>query len=78
MVSQEAPGVSKWYLAFYAKSFQFVHNYHHYGIDGRFVVTLVTVLDQFEGRQAQPQGDPQDDARLAAMIHQIGTGAAAA
>ena len=45
-------GVSKWYLAFYAKSFQFVHNHRHYGLNGRFVVTLAMVLDWFEGRQA--------------------------
>ena len=45
-------GVSKWYLAFYIKSFQFVHNHRHYGLNGRFVVTLAMVLDRFEGRQA--------------------------
>ena len=45
-------GVSKWYLAYYVKSFQFVHNHRHYGLNGRFVVTLAMVLDRFEGRQA--------------------------
>ena len=45
-------GGSKRHLAFYTKSFQFVHNHHHHGLNGRFVVTLVMVLDRFEGRQA--------------------------
>ena len=45
-------GVSKWHLEFYVKSFQFVHNHHHYSLSGRFVATLAMVLDRFEGRQA--------------------------
>ena len=45
-------GVSKWYLAYYVKSFQFVHNHRHYSLNGRFVVTLAMVLDRFDGRQA--------------------------
>ena len=32
-------------MAFYVKSFQFVHNHCHYGLNGRFVVTLAMVLD---------------------------------
>ena len=71
-------GLSKWHLAFYVKSFQFVHNHRHYGIDGRFVATLAMTLDQFDGRQARPQGDRQDDIRLAAMFSQIRAGAAVA
>ena len=45
-------GVSKWHLAFYIKSFQFVHNHRHYGFSGRFVATLAMVLDRFDGMQA--------------------------
>ena len=71
-------GVSKWYLAFYTKSFQFVHNPFHYGLDGRFVATLAMALGQFEGRQARPQGGLQDDARLAAMFRRFAAGAVAA
>ena len=71
-------GLSKWHPAFYAMSFQFVHNHRHYGLDGRFVAALAMALDQFEGRQARPQGNPQDDARLAAMLHRFRAAAAAA
>lgn len=70
-------GVSKWHLAYYIKSFQFVHNHRHYDLNGRFVATLAMALDQFEGRQARPQGDSQDDARLAAMFHRFADVAAA-
>ena len=45
-------GVSKWHLAFYVKSFQFVHNHRHYSLSGRFVVTLAMALDRFDGMQA--------------------------
>ena len=45
-------GVSKWRLAFYIKSFQFVHNHRHYSLSGRFVATLAMVLDRFDGVQA--------------------------
>ena len=45
-------GVSKWHLILYAKSFQFVHNHRHFDIEGRFVVTLAALLDQYAGRQA--------------------------
>ena len=45
-------GISKWHLAFYVKSFQFVHNHRHYSLSGRFVVTLAMVLDRFDGMQA--------------------------
>jgi hypothetical protein len=36
----------------YIKSFQFVHNHRHHGLNGRVVATLAMVLDRFEGRQA--------------------------
>ena len=71
-------GLGKRHLAFYVKSFRFVHNHRHYRIDGKFVATLAMTLDQLEGRQARPQGDYQDDIRLAAMFSQIRAGAAAA
>jgi len=45
-------GVSKWHLERYVKSFQFVHNHRHYGINGRFVAALAAVLDQYPGMQA--------------------------
>ena len=45
-------------MAFYVKSFQFVRSPFHCGLDGRFVATLAIALDQFEGRQARPQGGP--------------------
>ncbi len=37
-------GVSKWHLESYVKTFQFVHNHRHHPIDGRFMVTLETLL----------------------------------
>ena len=40
-------GISKWHLTFYTKSFQFVHNHHHYGLNDRFVVMLAIILDRF-------------------------------
>ena len=40
------------HLAFYTKSFQFVHNHRHYGLNGRFVATLAMVLDRFDGMRA--------------------------
>ena len=45
-------GVSKWYLESYVKSFQFVHNHRHYGVNGRFLAALAAILDQYPGRQA--------------------------
>ena len=45
-------GISKRCLAFYTKPFQLVHNTFHYGLNGRFVVTLAVVLDRFDGMQA--------------------------
>ena len=39
-------------MAYYVKSFQFVHNHRHYGLNGRFVATPAMVLNRFEGRQA--------------------------
>ena len=52
MVAEKTPRVSKWHLAFYVKSFQFVHNHRHYSLSGRFVATLAMVLDRFDGVQA--------------------------
>ena len=45
-------GVSKWHLKRYVKSFQFIHNHRHYGINGRFVAALAAILDQYPGMQA--------------------------
>ena len=45
-------GVSKWYLESYVKSFQFAHNHHHYGVNGRFLAALAAILDQYPERQA--------------------------
>ncbi|MBI1658569.1 MAG: hypothetical protein IS632_07345 [Thaumarchaeota archaeon] len=36
--------VSKWHLAFYIQSFQFVHNPLHYGFNGGFLATPAMVL----------------------------------
>ena len=44
-------GVSKWHLEQYVKSFQFVHNHRHYGINGRFVAALAAILDQYPRMQ---------------------------
>ena len=71
-------GLGKRHLAFYVKSFRFVHDHRRCGIDGRFVAALAMAPDQFEDRQARPQGDCPDDIRLAAMFSQIRAGAAAA
>lgn len=68
MVAEKRCGTSKWYVAFYVKPFRFVHNPFHYGPDGRLVAKLAMALDQFEGRQARPQGGPRDDTRLAAIF----------
>ena len=47
-------GVSKWHLISYVKSFQFTHNHRHHSIEGRFLVTLVTLLDTYHDPQAVP------------------------
>ena len=47
-------GVSKWYLESYVKSFQFVHNHRHYGVNGRFLAALAAILDQYRGGRPDP------------------------
>jgi len=45
-------GVNKWHLELYVKTFQFIHNHRHYDMGEKYIITLVAILGQYEGRQA--------------------------